>query len=446
MSARDAAHELFTSIADRVAALTQAGEEHSLWFSGEDSSFVRFNQGKIRQPGHVMQRYLDVDLARGQRHVGGRMSVSGDRELDDARLAELVSTLRQQLELAPEDPYFLRPDDVRSSETIGSGVAPDAGAVTDEILAAADGLDFVGIFAAGPVFAGYADSRGQRNWFANETFHLDYSVYDRADKAVKGGYAGFQWDGAELATRMADTRKQLAVLKREARTVEPGEYRCYLTPAALHEVFGLLSYGAFGKKSRETRQTPFVKMLEGEARFAAKVTLLENPAEGTGPTFSADGFLKPDRILLFDKGELGDPLVSARSAKEYGVAATGAGGSERPEALELAGGGLARSDVLSELGTGVWVSNLWYTNYSDKKSCRVTGMTRFATFWVEGGEPVAPLNVMRFDDTMYRVLGDSLVDLTAERDVLLDADTYSARSTSSATLPGALVDGFRFTL
>ena len=73
-------------------------------------------------------------------------------------------------------------------------------------------------------------------------------------------------------------------------------------------------------------------------------------------------------------------------------------------------------------------------------------MTRFATFWVEGGEIVAPLNVMRFDETAYRLLGDQLLGLTAERELILDAGSYSKRSSGSGHMPGALVEDFTFTL
>jgi hypothetical protein len=73
-------------------------------------------------------------------------------------------------------------------------------------------------------------------------------------------------------------------------------------------------------------------------------------------------------------------------------------------------------------------------------------MTRFATCWVEGGRSVAPLNVMRFDETIYRVLGDNLLGLTVERELIPTASTYGGRSTDSARLPGALVKDFTFTL
>jgi hypothetical protein len=56
---------------------------------------------------------------------------------------------------------------------------------------------------------------------------------------------------------------------------------------------------------------------------------------------------------------------------------------------------------------------------------------------------VSPL---RFDDSIFRMLGENLVDLTAERELLLDPSTYGERSTSSARLPGALLRGLRFTL
>jgi predicted Zn-dependent protease len=114
--------------------------------------------------------------------------------------------------------------------------------------------------------------------------------------------------------------------------------------------------------------------------------------------------------------------------------------------MEMAAGQIDAADVASRLGEGVYVNSVWYLNYSDRPSCRITGMTRFATFWVEGGRIVAPLNVMRFDETGFRVLGENLLGLTRERDFIPSSSTYHGRSTSSIRLPGALVENFAFTL
>jgi predicted Zn-dependent protease len=73
-------------------------------------------------------------------------------------------------------------------------------------------------------------------------------------------------------------------------------------------------------------------------------------------------------------------------------------------------------------------------------------MTRFATFWVENGKIVAPVDVLRFDDTVYRLLGENLEDLTRETEFILDAGTYQSRQLASVRLPGALVKEMAFTL
>ena len=68
-------------------------------------------------------------------------------------------------------------------------------------------------------------------------------------------------------------------------------------------------------------------------------------------------------------------------------------------------------------------------------------MTRFATFWVEGGRIVAPVTPMRFDDSIYRMLGDELVDLTRERELLPDASTYGERSDLQLAAAGRAAEG-----
>jgi predicted Zn-dependent protease len=102
--------------------------------------------------------------------------------------------------------------------------------------------------------------------------------------------------------------------------------------------------------------------------------------------------------------------------------------------------------VFSTLDTGLYISNLWYCNFSDRNHCRITGMTRFACLWVEQGRPVAPVNVMRFDESIYHILGDCLEGLTREHEYILDPGSYTWRSHASARLPGALVNDFTLTL
>jgi predicted Zn-dependent protease len=385
-----------------------------------------------------------MELVAGDRHVKSSCTLAGVGEIDCRRGESMLKELRERLGHVPEDPYLLYATGVRSGESVGRDRLPDRRDAIDAALAAGQGRDMVGLLAMGGIHAGFANSLGQRNWFSRHTFDLSWCFYHAADKAVRTSYAGFEWDDAAFGRKVDDAAEQLAVLARPPKTVQPGEYRVYLAPEALSEFLGAVAWAGFGLKSHRTKSTSLLKMIEQGATLDASVTVRENTAEGMAPNFTDSGFVLPDEVTLIENGRCKDCLVSPRSAREYG-AATNAG-AEFPQSLDVSAGPLAGRDVLARLGTGVYVNQVWYLNYSDVPACRITGLTRFATFWVEGGRIAAPLNVMRFDETAYRVLGANLVALTAERDFLPSSNTYGRRSTASSRLPGALVEHFRFTL
>jgi predicted Zn-dependent protease len=346
-----------------------------------------------------------------------------------------------------DDPFLLYNTEPTSTERIERGSIPAPDAALAEIRSAGKGRDLVGIYASGDTFQGFANSLGQRNWFQSSTFNLDWCFYLRADKAAKNLYAGFDWDHDAFAAKVDWSARQVQALEREPISLSPGEYRTYLAPRALEELVQLLSYyGAFGLRAHETKQTPLLKMLVEGTTLSPLVTISEDTAHGVAPNFQSAGFLRPDRVPLIVDGAYAQTLVSPRSAQEYGVPTNGATGQEYPQSLAIATGSIPTDTVGEALGSGLFVGNLWYTNFSDQAACRTTGMTRFATFWMEDGEIVAPVNVLRFDDTAYHLLGDRLEGLTDTAEVLLDTSTYERRSTDSARLPGALVGAMRFVL
>jgi predicted Zn-dependent protease len=441
--------QAFNDLADRLFQNLRADEVLLLTFNGERSDFVRLNQNRIRQAGRVEQRVLNLQLIRDTRHASMSVTLTGTED-DEGRSAAALRALRDQLPFLPPDPHLAYSRDVAPSEQIAANELPDPAEAIEQLVGASEGCDLVGFWASGDIHVGFANSlgegRSQRNWFTTHNFNLDWSLYHQADKAVKCGYAGTRWDRNLLNTKIERAKAQLAVLSRPAKTIKPGSYRAYLAPSAMQEVVGLLSWGGFGLKAQRTKRSPLMRAVDGKASFAKGVTLSEHTGAGLSPGFQGQGYLKPSRVCFVRNGLYEDALVSPRSAVEYGVPTNGASGGESPVSFEMEGGDLNVGEVLNDLGTGVLVNNLWYLNYSDRPACRVTGMTRFATLWVEDGEIVAPLNVMRFDDSAYRMLGDGLLGLTQERELLLSPDTYGKRSTESARLPGALIDDFRFTL
>jgi predicted Zn-dependent protease len=436
----------FYDLAGFIDTRIKSGEQYKCWLAAEATDFVRFNKSAIRQPGHVRQINLTLTLIDGARHAGSVLTLSGELTADRALVEQTVTNLRSQLPDLPEDPHLLISTDVKSTEHIVPSRLPSSGVIVDEVLKAAQGYDLVGILASGPIYRGFANSFGQRNWHEVASFNLDFSLYLARDKAVKTAYAGFEWDSAQFKAKFDNATAQLELLKRDPVSLQPGAYRAYLTPTALNEIVGMLNWSGLSEKAFRTKHSSLRRMRDEDMRLNSAIHLVENTAGGLAPGFQGDGFIKPERIALVEGGRLAGSMVSPRSAKEYDIAANGADNDEAFASIDLAAGSLAQERVLAELGTGVYVSNLWYLNFSDRAKCRMTGMTRFASFWVENGEIKAPLNVMRFDDSLFRLLGDNLVGLTKERELLIDGETYGGRRTGSALLPGALIKDFAFVL
>ena len=434
----------FFHLADSLSAALATGETLLVNFHGERSDFVRFNHAKVRQAGSVEQRFVSLRLVHAGRQASAGIAVAGG-EGDAGALEFALSRVRASLAALPEDPWLLINETPQSTSSHHRGRLAPAEEIVDAVTARAAALDLVGFYAGGTIYRGFANSLGQRNWHEVDSFNFDWSLYREGDQAVKSGYAGFEWEEAKFIEKLEAAARDLRLLNKERRTLAPGEYRAYLAPRAMEDLVGLLSWGGFSARSRATKQSPLLRMQEG-GLLSAKVSISENSADGVAPGFQSDGFVKPARVALIAGGKLDQALVSPRSAKEYGLATNAANAGEIPESLDMAAGDLETRAALAALDEGLYVSNLWYLNFSDRPAGRITGMTRFATFRVEGGRIVAPVSPMRFDDSIYRMLGENLAALTREREFLLDPSTYEKRSTASARLPGALLRGLRITL
>lgn len=444
--------DAFNALADAVLQPHPAAERSSLYLVAEASDFLRFNHARLRQATSVQQAHATLAVERGLRRAEATLSLSGHLGTDAQRLQAEHALLLAALDGIPDDPWLRRPERPSQSHRDDRGQLPEAGALIAQVHAQAGTRlqqDLVGFYAGGPMVRAFADSLGSRHWHRVENFQFNWCHYLRADRAVKTGYAGTHWDDAVFSARLDQAAQRLPLLRLSERVLSPGAYRAAFSHAAMAELLGTLNWGGFSLKARRTGVSPLMRLARGEAQFSPQVHLDEAVAQASAPAFSTEGFQQPGRIALVQAGALpadGGTLNAPRSAAEYGQPCNGVGAAEAAEALHLATGTLPQAELLKALDTGLYVSNLHYLNFSDRMACRVTGMTRYACFWVEGGELVAPVNVMRFDDDALRLLGSGLVGLTDTAELFPESDTYDARQLRSVTTPAAVVDGFALTL
>jgi len=436
----------FSDLTEAIAAHLLPEEQFTLGLNAEQSQFVRFNRARVRQAGTVIDCQVRLTLMANQRTASWQFPLTGHWDADWAIAADALADLRADLPHLPIDPYQVLPSGNATSREVHQGRLLDPNLVVEAVLPAVDGLDFTGIYAGGRMLQAYADSVGQRHWFATESFSLDYSLFTADGQAVKGTIAGSEWDAVAYAAKLVDSRQQLERLARPPKPIPKGGYRVYLAPTALADIVAMFSWGGVSEASLQQGESALGALQRGDRTLSPQFTLRENFAFGLVPRFNHLGEIAPVALTIIDQGKLVNTLVNSRTAKEYGKIANGANSAESLRSPEVLPGSLPAADVLKALDTGLYLSNLHYLNWSDRPRGRITGMTRYACFWVEQGEIASPIENLRFDESLYRCLGDHLIALTQEVEFIPNVDTYERRSLGGVRVPGALVEDFTFTL
>ena len=438
----------FYKLTDCLMDSLHSNEHLTINLGSERSQFTRFNHAKVRQSGVVADGNITISLIYNQREAYAEFPFTGNHEVDIAYAQESLNYLRQEVAQIPENPYLVIPENQGSSREVYQGKLLNPEEAIATILAPIDNLDFTGFYASGSIIRANANSAGQRHWFATDSFFVDYSLFvqtSSGEKAVKGIYAGKDWLNQDYQAQIKRSHQQSVALQKPSKTIERGQYRTYFAPAAAAELFGFLM-GSVGAASLKQGSSALLKLKNQERTLSPLLSLSENFTYGNVPRFNELGEVAPEHLPIIHNGKLVNTLVSSRSAKEYGEEANGASGDESMRSPEVAAGNLSEADILKQLDTGLYLSNLHYLNWSDRAGGRITGMTRYACFWVENGELIAPIENLRFDDSIYDFFGENLEALTELREFIPDTGTYEKRSLGSMLVPGVLAKSFTFTL
>ncbi|MBN4002981.1 TldD/PmbA family protein [Nostoc sp. LPT] len=421
-------------------------EQFTVRLNSEISQFTRFNHAKVRQTGCVADGWIELTLMQDQRNSVRQFPFTGNWEVDWQLAYTALQELRDELILLPVDPYLVLPSGNNISREIHSGNLLAAEAVVPTVLELVAELDFTGIYAGGVVIKAYGDSSGQKHWFATDSFTLDYSLFSPSGQAVKGTFAGSDWNESKYIAKISEAKKQLELLAHPAKELPRGQYKTYFAPAAVADLLVMLSWGAVSEADIQQGNSALAALSRQEKQLSLRFSLKENFQRGLVPRFNELGEMAALELPVIEKGYLVNTLVNSRTAKEYQKVANGANGSETLRAPEVSPGNLVFEQIIPSLDTGLYVSNLHYLNWSDRHTGRITGMTRYACFWVEKGEIIAPIENLRFDESLYHFWGENLVDLTTFQEFIPEVGTYESRQLGGSLVPGMLVKDFTYTL
>ena len=212
----------FFELVDTLSGELRAGETLLCTLSGEKSDFIRFNHARVRQAG---QRRAALGLAapRPRPPAGvGRPRALGRRGRPRARArtrSRACATCSRNCpktrgSSSPRRRSRLRPSAAGGCRTRTTSSRRWPGPRATRISRAST--------RRARSTAASRIRSGQRNWHEVDTFNFDWSVHLAGDKAVKEGYAGFDWDAAVFETKLRESVQRLELMRRPPRTLDAG--------------------------------------------------------------------------------------------------------------------------------------------------------------------------------------------------------------------------------
>jgi predicted Zn-dependent protease len=417
---------------------------NSMW--GENSQFIRINNSKIRQTGIVKDLSYSMQLISHKKQVSYSSTITGILDTDKSTLESILNKLRLDISQVPEDPFIVYPTTTNCSEEKHKGELLPFDNAIKMLMPAMQGTDLTGLWASGLIYTGVANSLGQTHWFETETFSLDYSLITKNQKMVKDCFAGTHWNQTKYENYITSSKKKLNLMEKDSIKIDPGKYTTYIAPAGVSDIIDMFSWGGVSEASLQQKDSAFLKMRDENVKLSPCFTLQEDFSSGMVPRFNSQGEIAPDNLPLIINGALKNTLVSTRTEKEYGIKTNYASEGESLRSPRVGLGNLQENEILKTIDKGVYLSNLHYLNWSDRLGGRITGMTRYACFYVENGNIIAPIENMRFDDTIYNIFGDELNSVTDFEQLIPDVGTYDGRNFGGNYCPGILLNNFSLTL
>tara|TARA_X000000368_G_scaffold146930_1_gene115872 strand:- start:120 stop:1460 length:1341 start_codon:yes stop_codon:yes gene_type:complete len=443
--------EIYNTICSQVYNTLQEGEDLTIYMEGENSQYFRFNDSKIRQTGIIEDYNVTLSLYYGKKSLQATTTVSSDIDYSVKNLISEINGLRDPLSLIPENNFTAFPENFDSLEVYREGDLPNREEILDNLMKIIDSDNLTGVWTSGKIFRASSTSKGTHHWFEKDSFIFDFSLIDAKENMVKILYPGSDWNKDNFISAFNDASKRLQLMDKHKLELKPGKYRVWFEPHAVADFVDMLNWNGVSEASLRNGSSCLLRMRKDNVKLSEKFSLDESFDRKSTASFNSRSEVSGN-VSLIKHGILQNTLINSKTALEYGLTSNYAedvnswGMGEYLRAPFMHGGDIKLDERLKKLGTGIFISNIHYLNWSDNLGGRITGLTRYACYWVEDGKMVAPIKTMRFDDSFYNFFGDNLEavgETVLSRPVI---ETYDGRNPGETTCPGILVNDFELTL
>jgi PmbA protein len=120
---------------------------------------------------------------------------------------------------------------------------------------------------------------------------------------------------------------------------------------------------------------------------------------------------------IIEKGKLKTYLHNTSTAKKFKTQTTANAGLVYPNCFNIVmkEGKSNVDEMISQMKNGIYITNTWYTRFSNYRTGYFSTIPRDAMFKVENGRIVGPIKELRLSDNMQHIL-ESVVAISKERE------------------------------
>ena len=406
--------EQLHDLAQRVIQLSSA-EAVEVVLSGHTTHLTRFANSQIHQNVSEQDLRVTVRVAFGQ-----KVGASSTNDLSPESLKRTVRDAEALAHFQPDNPEFpgfavpqaYHPVDAAVARTLAFSPA-DRARVVQHVChdAIQESLNASGAFATGLQQVAIANSNGL--WAYHAYTLADFNAVVMSDDS-SGWAAACHIDAGHIdGEALAEEAIDKAMRSRKPQELEPGTYTVILEEYAVNDMLAYLGSGFSGEEVRQGRS--FMSGRQGEKVAHKDISIWDDGLDLSGVPMPFDGEGTPkQRVMLMERGRLGEAVYDMRTARLEGRTSTGHyrapgpfwGAGVGPQNMFMSPGVHTKDEMLETTERGIWVTRFHYVNRLDPRRAVITGMTRDGTFWIEDGKIVRPLKNMRFTHGILDALAD----------------------------------------
>lgn len=436
-------------VADLVSRARRAGADASdVFYSGDAATQVSMRLGALEDVERSESEDISVRV-----FVGKRSASASTADFSPAALTALAERVVAMAREAPEDAYAgLAPEAL-----LMTGDAPpldldDGGDVApldlrEVALAAEDAARAVrGVTnsqgagaSAGQTIRALATSHGFIGAFVGSSHSISASVIAGEGDAMERDYAYHSvrhredLDPAAEIGRLAGER---AVMRLDPVKPRSGTVTVVFDPRVGSTLLGHLATAITG--NAVTRKTSFLLDRLGQPVFAKGISVIDDPLRRRGlrsRPFDGEG-LPTHRTSIIEDGILTGWLIEAASARQLGTQPTGhaSRGTGAPSVtvsnLHLAAGTLSPAELMSDIKSGIYVTDLIGMGVNPLTGDYSRGASGFLIENGEIGRAVSEVTI-----------ADNLIDMFARLSVANDLEYRYVSNAPTIRIDGMTLAG-----